>query len=84
MPGRRVEGPHDGLGIAQIGDGFEQGRHDQFDPRRLRRHRTAAVEQAELLLEHEHFQKIADRLGMADDVVADRLRTEGAAQHSRL
>ena len=43
-----------------------------------------AAHQTALLLQEEHFQKVADALGVADDVVADRLGAERGSQFARL
>ena len=34
------------------------------------------MQQARLFLKEQHFEKIADRLGMADDVMADTIRSK--------
>ena len=74
--GQGVELAHDGRGVAQVVDGLEQ-RHDDQVGHRLVVQR--AVQQAHFLLQQQHFQQVAHRLGVADDVVADRLRAEALA-----
>jgi len=77
--------PHDRRGVAQILDGLEQRHDDQIrrydaDVARIER----AVHHAAFLLQQQHFQKIADGLRMADDVMADRLVAVGLAHRGGL
>jgi hypothetical protein len=77
--GQRVELAHDGRGIAQVFDGFEQ-RHDDQVVGGVAVQR--AVHQADFLLQQQHFQQVAHGFGVADDVVADRLFAEAGARRA--
>jgi hypothetical protein len=76
-PGQRIELAHDARGIAQVVDGLKQRHHDQVGHRRTI---ECAAQQRHLLLQQQHFEQIANRLGVADDVVADG-RLAVAAAH---
>jgi hypothetical protein len=75
-----VELAHDGRGIAQVLDGLEQRHHDQVVawPGVQR-----AAHQADFLLQQQHLQQVAHGFGVADDVVADRLRAKAFASCAR-
>ena len=80
-----VEGAHDRLGRAQVLDRLEQ-RHDdevELGARALSPRAERAAHQAAFLLQQQHFEQVAHRLGVADDVVADGLGAEGRAQLAR-
>jgi hypothetical protein len=66
---------------AQVADGLEQRRHHQR--RRSVRIAQRAAHQPGFLLQHQHFEKIAHRLGMADDGMADRLTPDQRAHAPR-
>ena len=55
--GQTIKFPHDGFGIAEIRDGLEQRRHDQFGRRPGLT--EIAVQQPEFLLQQKDFEKIA-------------------------
>ena len=67
---QRVIGTHDRLGVAQIGNRFEQRRHDQRGPGTVV---EGARQQAAFLLQQQHFEQVADVLGVRNDVVAHRV-----------
>ena len=66
--GQLVVAAHDGLGIAQVFNGFKQGHHDQVANRPILQR---AAHQAHFFLQQQHFQQIAHRFGVADDAVAN-------------
>ena len=82
---QRIEVSHDRRGVAQILDGLEQRHDDQIrrDDAGVARIERA-VHHAAFLLQQQHFQKIADGLGVADDVMADRLVAVGLAHRGGL
>ncbi len=67
--GQGIEVAHDGRGVAQVFDGFEQRRHQQLGVAVVAA--QGAVEQPRLLLQQQQFKQIADGLGVRDDVLAD-------------
>ena len=66
---QRIEVAHDVLCAAKVGDGLEKGNDDQIGVRaRIAEH---ALHEPALLLKNERFEKIADRFGVAGDVLPD-------------
>ena len=76
-----MEIAHDRRCAAQIADRLEQ----RDDKQRRRRARVAehAAHQRAFLLQEQHLEQVADRLGVADNVVADTVRAEQGAQITR-
>jgi len=77
--GQGIELAHDGRGMRQVFDGLEQGHHDEVV---FRLGIERAVHQAHFFLQQQHFQQIAHRFGVADDVVANRLVAKALAQRT--
>ena len=71
--GQGIEVAHDGRGIAQVFNRFEQWHDDQVG-RGLRV--QCASHQSDFLLQQQHFQQIAHGFCVADDVVADGFVTK--------
>lgn len=78
--GQRIELAHDLGRDAQVADGLEQ-RHDDQVAGGVAVQRAA--QQPGLLQQQGHFQQVADRLGVADDVVAQRLAAEAGQRFAR-
>ena len=69
---------------AQVLDRFEQRHHDEIDAGMLCiLGRERPVQQACFFLQEQHFEQVADRLGMADDVVTDGIGSELLSQGAR-
>ena len=82
--GQRIKVAHDRRGIAQIANRLEEWNDDKIgcdDLRILRSERAA--HHAAFFLQQQHFEQIAHRLGVADDIVTNRFRAEVFAQTSR-
>ena len=69
--GQAAIGAHDWLGLVQVANRLEQWHHDQVGDGGVVVQRAA--QQPALLLQQQQLQQIADRLGVADDAVAQRL-----------
>jgi hypothetical protein len=81
--GQCVEGAHDGRRVAQVFDGFKQRHDDEVADGTLvgaAFFAQRALHQAHFLLQQQHLEQVAHRLGVADDVVADGLSAV-ALQH---
>ncbi|MNV30605.1 hypothetical protein D3C71_1218820 [compost metagenome] len=74
--GQCIELAHDGRGVAQVFDGFEQRHHDEVV---LGLGVQGSIHQAHFLLQQQHFEQVAHRFGVADDVVADGFVAEALA-----
>ena len=76
--GQGIELAHDGRGVAQVFDGFKQRHHDEVV---LGLGVQGPVHQAHFLLQQQHFEQIAHRFGVADDVVANGFMAKALTHH---